>query len=126
MRDPDVFCSDYVCCPRRLESLDLVRGVEKGGNLPQLVPVVRPNQKNLPVAQVCPKFMLEVVVLEDYLRRLQDVLSIDNSKLSILNSWPLLHRTGCQPLWHDADGLSIPLHVVHEVIYLPLYSPVFA
>src|SRR6202048_1620518 len=71
--------------------------------------------------------MLEVVVLEGLLRRLQAVLTIYNPEFSILDSRPIrLCRSGCQPLGHDADGLPIPLYVIHEVVDLPLHPTALA
>ena len=70
--------------------------------------------------------MLEVIILEDDLRSLQAVLSINNPELPVLDSWSIFFRgTGSETLWHNAHSLPIPLHVIHQVVYLPLDTSAF-
>ena len=71
--------------------------------------------------------MLKIVILQDDLQRLQAALTIDNPECAIVNSRPIFLRgIRNQSLGHDADGLPIPLDIVHEVIDLPQHTPSLA
>ena len=121
MSHPHVSGSDDVCRPRSLECLYLVPGVQERRYFPQLLPVVRPNDKGLPILELLLQFMLEVLVFEEGASSLKAVLTIDDPKLSVFDLRPVSWSgAGGEPLRHHAHRLSVPLDVADEIIYLPL------
>ncbi len=55
------------------------------------------------------------------------MLAVNYPEVAFQNLWQVLLRwTSFKPFGHHADGLPIPLDVVHEIVNLPINPPTFS
>ena len=112
-------CQD-VRCPRWFEWGQVIDPIVEGGNLVQLVNIIRLDDEAIPRAEIFPN-RLGDIACDHRFRRSDAVLAIDDVELVVRHLLEVL-RLVIQ-LWHDTECLLLrPVKHVHEVCLEVLHA----